>query len=916
MKLTDEQAVVVGIESGRHLVLAPPGSGKTEMLSQRILRALEAGVDPSRMLCATFTNRAAFEMRARVEGAAPGRTLPEVGNLHHFCHRFLMSVGRVDAAKHVLDEVSQLEFVRECVDVLRQELRAGGAADIRKTHGVTVVGMIEGVKSREEPHALRLAHLREMAEGVFALYDEKDRSPYSDFLAAILIAHQRRLGFKSFETRSYPPLMFELVGEGVIGALARAYVGLKRKFHAVDFDDLVNDACLYLRKNPLPEEKRYLWVQIDEVQDLNPLQWEVVRALASDAAVRVYFGDVEQAIFSFLGASVSRFFDEVRDCEHHYFKTNFRATPRLLELLMRFSIGCLRSEWEFLPSPSDLLREDGELVVSSSAEIDEAAAQAKAWLDAGVAENVAILVCENRTADQLEEVVRDFGYRTVKVSGRDLFGYAPMRDFMAFVNLVAGRATRVDEQALVRRFGGVCTTTQARYFVRSMRAAGWSLEAILGAGESEDSTTRSSRQSGWKWWHLASCAALRKSLSKSVRSLRARFTDQLSFREVFATFARLTLTDETLYSLAELYPEKAKEMMRDGLRAKDAVGRAFARIETFLRYADHVYEADTRSFGDILDEDGRRLSKLKEADLLVGDERIVISTIHKAKGRQFDAVVIPSAGGLLKGGTEGTDERLRLLYVAMSRAKRHLSLFHVDRDGELAKVVRALGTKGRSYYVRRAEGEDLSADWLSRWEALAQAYRCGIFPEDLARGAWVKGTPTPVMRMALKTVRFAGAVHERRSLIGELVSREELGDTRDVLLRLATEDRLLDAPMLERVRTLFVSQPEYWVRRASFDCFRLMRSEDSQVMRIVKLGIGDFIYSEDGELRYRAAQALAELGERCWRDVIKGTSGDWERIGRVNDSEHEPLIRALLRSKGSEGCHRILRRILEQRALR
>ena len=72
MNLTDEQQQVVAISAGRHLVLAPPGSGKTELLSQRIVRAAESGIDPARMLCATFTNRAAFEMRAR-GGALPGR---------------------------------------------------------------------------------------------------------------------------------------------------------------------------------------------------------------------------------------------------------------------------------------------------------------------------------------------------------------------------------------------------------------------------------------------------------------------------------------------------------------------------------------------------------------------------------------------------------------------------------------------------------------------------------------------------------------------------------------------------------------------------------------------------------------------------------------------------------------------------
>ena len=75
MNLTDEQQQVVAISAGRHLVLAPPGSGKTEMLSQRIVRAAESGIDPARMLCATFTNRAAFEMRTR-HPAASGLGMP------------------------------------------------------------------------------------------------------------------------------------------------------------------------------------------------------------------------------------------------------------------------------------------------------------------------------------------------------------------------------------------------------------------------------------------------------------------------------------------------------------------------------------------------------------------------------------------------------------------------------------------------------------------------------------------------------------------------------------------------------------------------------------------------------------------------------------------------------------------------
>ena len=123
MNLTPEQESVVALSSGCHLVLAPPGSGKTEMLARRIIGAVEGGVDPSRMLCATFTNRAAFEMRERIRHDGGDLVLPDVGNLHHFCHSFLMSVGRFHRGMHVLDDIQQMEFAKEVVDVLRRELR-------------------------------------------------------------------------------------------------------------------------------------------------------------------------------------------------------------------------------------------------------------------------------------------------------------------------------------------------------------------------------------------------------------------------------------------------------------------------------------------------------------------------------------------------------------------------------------------------------------------------------------------------------------------------------------------------------------------------------------------------------------------------------------------------------------------------
>lgn len=175
------------------------------MFSRRIFSAIRMGFDPDRMLCATFTNHAAFEMRERVAREADNLRLPDVGNIHHFCHSFLASVGRMHSGKHVIDEVQQSEFVHEVLNVLRAELRAGVPADIGRTNGVTVLCGIRGVCGPSPDDSRCGLH---------------EFNP--QILAGVLVAHQRRIGIPFTLARPLPHQVVSLVAEGVIEAVACA----------------------------------------------------------------------------------------------------------------------------------------------------------------------------------------------------------------------------------------------------------------------------------------------------------------------------------------------------------------------------------------------------------------------------------------------------------------------------------------------------------------------------------------------------------------------------------------------------------------------------------------------------------------------------------------------------------------------
>ena len=936
MRLTEDQAEVVALASGRHLVLAPPGSGKTEMLSRRIVAAIRGGVDPARMLCATFTNRAAFEMRERVSHEAGNMRLPDVGNLHHFCHSFLVSVGRIHPGKHVIDEVQQSEFVHEILDVLRSELGSGGLSDVRRTHGVTVLRGIRGVcgpspddtqRGLNKINPQRVAYLSDVLENYIAEALKSGRDPNTEILAGVLVVHQRRIGIPPRLIRSLSHQIAGLVSEGVIDAVARSYAGLKRKFRCVDFDDLLNETYLFLETCPLSDERRFSWVQIDEVQDLNPLQWCIVRNLTAERGVSVYFGDPEQTIFSFLGASSAHFADATADCTRHRFKTNFRATPMLLEVLMRYSLEVLGSDWDFLPAPADPHADNGMLELSEvrlegekhgvSEDFDFGPIMRKAGelLSAGVTENVAILVRTNSAADICETHVKELGYRYAKVSGADLFSYVPMRDFMAFVSLFVENTPMTAWSTLLYRF---CRTIRsraaARYFVRAMFASGWNPRALLGERDPiRLASAARSRAAWWAWRHRQPLEALRLALRPAICAVEARLDAKCSLRDVFSLFADMALGDRPMYAMDELMPVGRRKDgdRQDGVTCENGVARAKERIEKFLRYTDHVYADDVRSLRKRLAEDWDKLSKLKEADVLVGDEKIVISTIHKAKGRQFDAVFIPNVKDVANSPLSDPDEARRLLYVAMSRAKRHLFLWNAD-DESVRTLKPCFGTGYNGYYVAKARGDNLYDDWLSVWERVAEQNLRRTCNNDSVLQL-VNHSSIPVARMALRTLRWSSDAALRRHVYLNALENDFRPGIGDCTIDCLSDGGMFETDIANVVRNVALRSGRLRIVRSALAYFARMSVSAETA---AKDALGDFIYSRFPEIRVAAAERLFELGVERWQRIVTGAKADFARLAQVNDPEHESAIRRILSAQPSPvEYERALRAVIAGRAL-
>ncbi|WP_406041371.1 UvrD-helicase domain-containing protein [Succinimonas sp.] len=341
-KVRDQsQNEVININRGRHLVLAPPGCGKTDILAERIKRALERGADPKSMACLTFTNRASRGMLARIQSNCGADTADIfVGNVHRFCSRFLFDNGYIPLTASILDENDVYGIFLSLIDRDEED------ADNLEFEFKNKLDSIAHIASR----MYQLRHHHETL-----LYDKDEAI---DWLTGYFGCDELSL-FANAEGY-YEKLISEKLSSNEYRRglnrvrLARRYAEYKKKFAALDFDDLLLKTYTALR-DPANEHRRFTWLQIDEVQDLNPLQLAICDLLLADDkdTCVLYLGDEQQAIFSFMGASQEQLSSIKNRCQGniHRLYNNYRSPSYLLDIYNTYANYQLDMDPALLPRP-------------------------------------------------------------------------------------------------------------------------------------------------------------------------------------------------------------------------------------------------------------------------------------------------------------------------------------------------------------------------------------------------------------------------------------------------------------------------------------------------------------------------------------------------------------------------------------
>lgn len=466
MKYDELQEKVININSGEHLVLAPPGCGKTAILAERVYRAVARGVSPAQMLCLTFTNRAARGMEGRIATLVEQDATEElfVGNIHRYCANYLFRNGLIPQSGNILDEQDAFSIFEELIP----PSDSGKGEYYRNDHLSAIM------KFEHLMHQFRQGHPAAVLTDVpdlptialHALCDAAVLPPTRSSLVRLMDT------IDTIGERVPDPALHDVAIHWL--TMAAGYRAYKRANNLIDFDDILLFAYDALRTDP--DRPKYKWIQIDEVQDLSPLQLAVADLLKADDrdSVTLYLGDAQQAIFSFIGARLTTL-DMLRSrCGEncHTLARNYRSPRYLLDLFNEYAVKNLGADPNLLPQADNSSAEQkGYLkMIRSENNIASPAYVARVAESYSQGETCAVIVSRNSEADDISKHLAEVPH--FKISGTDFFATAGMQIILSHLNILSMEFNFLAWTRLFHSMGLVKSLAQGRKTMRRLMDAG------------------------------------------------------------------------------------------------------------------------------------------------------------------------------------------------------------------------------------------------------------------------------------------------------------------------------------------------------------------------------------------------------------------------------------------------------------
>ncbi len=616
-ELNPSQCDAVLYTEGDSMVIAGAGSGKTRVLTYKIAHLLEEGVEPWSILALTFTNKAAGEMKQRI-AARVGENRARylwMGTFHSIFSRILRSeADKIGYTSNftIYDQQDSQNLIKSIVKDMQLD---------DKTYKASVVqNRISNAKNR--------------------LITASGYVQNADI-------------YKHDQFKRIP----------MVGKIYERYEQRCRQSDAMDFDDLLLNTFILFRDHPDVLERygtSFRYILVDEYQDTNYAQHCIVWQLTRHGAKVCVVGDDAQSIYSFRGANLDnmlKFSKLYPDSKLFKLEQNYRSTQTIVE-----AAGTLISK-NHAQIPKKVFSENEEgdkiKVLCAHSDLEESEMVANRMLDLHTFKDVpwsqiAILYRTNAQSRPLEEALRKRGLPYKIYGGLSFYQRKEIKDVIAYFRMSVNPN---DEEAFKRIINyparGIGQTTVGKILSVAMEN-GVSLWSVI----SNPADYRLDVNSGT----AAKLSAFKTMLESFMADAATVDAQQLSERIVNETGIMRELQADTTV---------------EGIGRKDNVEELLANIAQFC--LDRKEEGNERCFmTDYLSEVSLMTDQDNETDEDL--EKVTLMTVHAAKGLEFDAVfIVGLEENLFPSDMSGDSEReieeeRRLFYVAMTRARRYLTL--------------------------------------------------------------------------------------------------------------------------------------------------------------------------------------------------------------------------------------------------
>jgi len=630
MELNPSQRDAVTRDSKRLLMLAGPGTGKTETLTERIRHFVaDRGALPNQVLMFTYTNKAASNMTLRLKGKLDAHQASITsGTFHSLAYRFIR---------------------QECVprDLLPdyKVLPEHHALRLRKE-------ATEGFNQENPSLCAMLRELKINGADLCELYERKTRMNLTDqFLAGTHPNIQRR----AEELRLYAQ-----------GASA-SYAKLKHNYKVFDFNDLLSHFLWVLGVSDEVRgllQWRFPFVFVDEYQDTNQAQVALLKQLVTPDSYLTVVGDDTQSIYSFQGSEVEKirkFNDDFQPAEVVVLDENYRSSPPIVAYVNSVNATCAGAYTKTLISrgPRSEIMPKRAVFPKESHEaawvVDEI--QRLVSIEQVPLTEIAVLFRIGSIAAPLEKKLLSAGLPFTREGGIKFNDLKHIQFFISFLELLDNPYDWLAWEVMLPVIPNIGEKL-TQVIIKDLQANDgnwtWNAPPVFSVGRGKRF------ESLLNFWHeMVDANTLHESKQTEVKTYLETLLPV--FKRIYSRYFYISPKMLRLPNAQQL-PERIEDHIQD--------------------IHEYIVALSTSYIGLVKDFIGEVVSSQDQRQVKRG---LTLSTIHSAKGLEWTAVfvignidsILPSAGfGLERNQLE---EERRLYYVACSRAKKYLYLTAAHR---------------------------------------------------------------------------------------------------------------------------------------------------------------------------------------------------------------------------------------------